>query len=76
VIQNWWLQAFMSGANSHYDGINPETDFTDELKVFTVPTLVMHGDGDQIVPIADSANAKVPNPDLLAFTRVQSARAA
>jgi pimeloyl-ACP methyl ester carboxylesterase len=65
----------MNGANAHYDGINPETDFTDELKVFTVPTLVMHGDGDQIVPIADSANAKVANLDLLAFTRVQSAGA-
>ena len=66
----------MSGANSHYDGINPETDFTDELKVITVPTLVTHGDGDQIVPIADSANAKVANRDLLAFTRMQSARVA
>lgn len=76
MIQNWWLQALMSDANPHCDGINSETDFTHELKLITVPTLVMHGDGDQIVPVADSANAKVANPDQLAFTRVQSATAA
>jgi non-heme chloroperoxidase len=42
---------------SFYDGIKAfsETDFTDDLKIIDVPTLVMHGDDDQIVPIADSA---------------------
>jgi non-heme chloroperoxidase len=57
VIQNWWRQAMMGGAKPHYDGIKAfsETDFTEDLKVITVPTLVMHGDDDQIVPIADSA---------------------
>ena len=47
----------MGGAKAHYDGIKAfsETDFTEDLKVITVPTLVMHGDDDQIVPIADSA---------------------
>jgi non-heme chloroperoxidase len=57
VVQNWWRQAMMGGAKPHYDGIKAfsETDFTEDLKVITVPTLVMHGDDDQIVPIADSA---------------------
>jgi non-heme chloroperoxidase len=47
----------MGGAKAHYDGIKAfsETDFTEDLKVIDVPTLVMHGDDDQIVPIADSA---------------------
>jgi non-heme chloroperoxidase len=57
VIDNWWRQAMMGGANAHYDGIKAfsETDFTEDLKNIDVPTLVMHGDDDQIVPIADSA---------------------
>jgi non-heme chloroperoxidase len=47
----------MGGAKAHYDGIKvfSETDFTEDLKIITVPTLVMHGDDDQIVPIAASA---------------------
>ncbi len=57
VIQNWWRQAMMGGAKAHYDGIRAfsETDFTEDLKAIDVPTLVLHGDDDQIVPIADSA---------------------
>lgn len=57
LIQNWWRQGMMGGAKAHYDGIKAfsETDFNDDLKAVTVPTLVMHGDDDQIVPIADSA---------------------
>jgi non-heme chloroperoxidase len=57
VIQNWWRQGMMGGAKAHYDGIKAfsETDFTEDLKIIDVPTLVMHGDDDQIVPIADSA---------------------
>ena len=57
VIRNWWRQGMMGGAKAHYDGIKAfsETDFTEDLKVIDVPTLVMHGDDDQIVPIADSA---------------------
>jgi non-heme chloroperoxidase len=57
VIQNWWRQAMMGSAKAHYDGIKAfsETDFTEDLKVINVPTLVIHGDDDQIVPIADSA---------------------
>jgi non-heme chloroperoxidase len=57
VIKNWWRQAMMGSTKAQYDGITAfsETDFTEDLKVITVPTLVMHGDDDQIVPIADSA---------------------
>jgi non-heme chloroperoxidase len=57
VVQNWWRQGMMGGAKAHHDGIKAfsETDFTDDLKAIQVPTLVMHGDDDQIVPIADSA---------------------
>jgi non-heme chloroperoxidase len=57
VIQNWWRQGMMGSAKAHYDGIKAfsETDQTEDLKAITVPTLVMHGDDDQIVPIADSA---------------------
>jgi non-heme chloroperoxidase len=57
VIQNWWRQAMMGGAKAQYDGIKAfsETDFTEDLKAITVPTLVMHGDDDQVVPIADAA---------------------
>jgi non-heme chloroperoxidase len=57
VIDNWWRQAMMGGAKAQYDCIKAfsETDFTEDLKVIDVPTLVMHGSDDQIVPIADSA---------------------
>ncbi|MDH7799064.1 MULTISPECIES: alpha/beta hydrolase [unclassified Beijerinckia] len=57
VIRNWWRQGMMGGAKAHYDGIKAfsETDFTEDLKTVDIPTLVMHGDDDQIVPLADSA---------------------
>ncbi len=57
VIQNWWRQGMMGGAKAHYDCIKAfsETDFTEDLQKIDVPTLVMHGEDDQIVPIADSA---------------------
>jgi non-heme chloroperoxidase len=57
IIQNWWRQGMAGSAKAHYDGIKAfsETDFTEDLKAIGVPTLVMHGDEDQIVPIADSA---------------------
>ena len=57
VIENWWRQGMMGGAKAHHEGIKAfsETDFTADLKSINVPTLVMHGDDDQIVPIADSA---------------------
>jgi non-heme chloroperoxidase len=57
LIQAWWLQGMMSGHKNAYDCIKAfsETDFTEDLKKFDVPTLIIHGDDDQIVPIADSA---------------------
>jgi len=57
VIRNWWRQGMMGGTKAHYDCITAfsETDFTDDLKAIEQPVLVMHGDDDQIVPIADAA---------------------
>ena len=57
VIDNWWRQGMMGGAKAHYDCIKAfsETDFTEDLKAIAQPVLIMHGDDDQIVPIADSA---------------------
>ncbi|GIL40789.1 non-heme chloroperoxidase [Rhodospirillales bacterium TMPK1] len=57
VIDNWWRQGMIGGAKAHYDCIKAfsETDFTEDLKKIDVPVLVMHGEDDQIVPIADSA---------------------
>jgi non-heme chloroperoxidase len=56
IIQNWWRQGMMGGIKAHYDGIVAfsQTDFVPDLKKITVPTLVMHGDDDQIVPYADA----------------------
>jgi len=57
TVRNWWRQGMMGGTKAHYDCIKAfsETDFTDDLKDIDVPVLVMHGDDDQIVPIADAA---------------------
>jgi non-heme chloroperoxidase len=57
VIQNWWRQGMMGGALAQYEGIKAfsETDQTNDLKAITVPTLVMQGDDDQVVPYADAA---------------------
>ncbi|CAG9205190.1 alpha/beta fold hydrolase [Burkholderia vietnamiensis] len=57
VIQNWWRQGMIGGAKAHYDGIKAfsETDQTEDLRSISVPTLVLHGEDDQIVPIADAA---------------------
>jgi non-heme chloroperoxidase len=61
VIDNWWRQGMMGSAKAHYEGIKAfsETDQTEDLKAITVPTLVLHGDDDQIVPIANSAHKAV-----------------
>jgi non-heme chloroperoxidase len=54
IREKWWLQAMMGGVKAGYDCIKAfsETDFTEDLKKFDVPTLILHGDDDQIVPIA------------------------
>lgn len=60
-VQNWWRQGMMGGANAHYQGIKAfsETDQTEDLKAITVPTLVLHGEDDQVVPIAASAHRSI-----------------
>ena len=57
LIQSWWMQGMMSGFKNAYDCIKAfsETDFTEDLRKFDVPTLIIHGDDDQIVPIGASA---------------------
>tara|TARA_R110000787_G_scaffold47646_2_gene115233 strand:+ start:7281 stop:8177 length:897 start_codon:yes stop_codon:yes gene_type:complete len=57
TVDNWWRQGMMGGAKAHYDCIEAfsETDFTEDLKAISVPTLVMHSRNDQIVPYDDSA---------------------
>jgi non-heme chloroperoxidase len=61
LIDNWWRQGMMGGAKAHYDCIKAfsETDFTEDLRAITVPVLVMHGEDDQVVPIADSAHKAI-----------------
>jgi non-heme chloroperoxidase len=55
--ESFWLQGMQAGFKGVLDCIKAfsETDFTEDLKKIDVPTLVLHGDDDQIVPIADSA---------------------
>ncbi|WP_175874311.1 alpha/beta hydrolase [Burkholderia sp. BCC0397] len=57
VIQNWWRQGMMGSAQAHYEGIKAfsETDQTEDLQLIGVPTLVLHGEDDQIVPYKDAA---------------------
>jgi len=57
VRESFWLQAMLASIKGTYDCIKAfsETDFTEDLKKFDVPTLILHGDDDQIVPIANSA---------------------
>jgi non-heme chloroperoxidase len=63
IRQNWWRQSMMGGTKAGYECIKvfSETDFTEDLKKIDVPTLVMHGEDDQIVPIdaAGRASAKI-----------------
>jgi len=57
MIDSFWLQGMQAGHKNTFDCIKAfsETDFTDDLKHFDVPTLIVHGDDDQIVPIAAAA---------------------
>ncbi|WAC29445.1 alpha/beta fold hydrolase [Ancylobacter sp. SL191] len=69
VINNWWRQGMMGAAKAHYDGIKAfsETDQTADLKAMTVPTLVLQGDDDQIVPYKEAAELQaklLPKPTL------------
>jgi non-heme chloroperoxidase len=57
VRLNWWRQSMMGGAHNQYECIKAfsETDFTEDLRAIEAPVVLMHGDDDQIVPIAASA---------------------
>lgn len=61
VVRNWWRQGMMGSALAHYEGIKAfsETDQTEDLKKITVPTLVLQGDDDQVVPYKDAALKQV-----------------
>ena len=56
IRRQWWLQGMSGGIKAHYDCVKAfsETDFTEDLKKIDVPTLVLHGDDDQIVPYQDA----------------------
>ena len=57
MIDSFWLQGMQAGARNTFECIKAfsETDFTEDLKKFDVPTLIIHGDDDQIVPIGNAA---------------------
>ncbi len=57
ILDQFWLWSMQAGAKNAYESIKAfsETDFTEDLKKFDIPTLVMHGEDDQIVPVKDSA---------------------
>jgi non-heme chloroperoxidase len=61
TVRNWWRQGMEGAAKQHYDciAVFSETDFTEDLKRIDVPVLVMHGDDDQVVPVADSAQLSI-----------------
>ena len=72
LIDNWWRQGMEGGAKAQYDSIEAfsETDFTDDLQTITIPVLVMHGEDDQVVPIAASAHKAIkllPNGTLKTY---------
>jgi non-heme chloroperoxidase len=72
VIDAWWLQGMQGGHKNTFDSIKAfsETDFTEDLKKFDRPTLIVHGDDDQIVPIDASAHAAkklVPHAELKVY---------
>lgn len=72
MIRNWWRQGMQGSAKAQFDCIKAfsETDFTEDLKAIHVPTLVMHGSDDQVVPIKSSASRTVeimPNATLKVY---------
>ena len=72
LIDSFWAQGVQGGHKNTYDSIKAfsETDFTEDLKKFDRPTLIVHGDDDQIVPIDASARAaarRVPHAVLKVY---------
>jgi len=73
IIDSWWMQGMMGGYKNTYDCIEAfsETDFTEDLKKFDVPTLIIHGDDDQVVPIDAAGRASamiVKNAKLIVYS--------
>ncbi|GAB5376003.1 MAG: alpha/beta hydrolase [Acuticoccus sp.] len=62
LIRNWWRQGMMGSASAHYQciAVFSETDQTADLKAIDVPVLLLHGDDDQVVPIANAAKKAAP----------------
>ena len=72
LIQSWWMQGMMGGHKNTYDSIKAfsQTDFSEDLKKFTIPTLIIHGDDDQIVPIDAAGRTSkrlVPHAQLIVY---------
>jgi len=72
MIDSFWLQGMMGGHKNTFDSIKAfsETDFTEDLKKFDRPTLIVHGDDDQVVPIDASGRASkrlVPHAELKVY---------
>jgi non-heme chloroperoxidase len=72
LVQAWWMQGMMGGHKNTFDSIKAfsETDFTEDLKQFTIPTLIIHGDDDQVVPIDAAGRASktlVPHATLIVY---------
>jgi non-heme chloroperoxidase len=72
IRRHWWMQGMMGSIHGHYECIKQfsEVDYTEDLKKFDVPTLVMHGDDDQIVPIGAAAmlsSKLIPNATLKVY---------
>jgi len=72
LIHTWWMQGMMGGHKNTFDSIKAfsETDFTEDLKQFTIPTLIIHGDDDQVVPIDAAGRASktlIPHATLIVY---------
>jgi non-heme chloroperoxidase len=72
LVHTWWMQGMMGGHKNTFDSIKAfsETDFSEDLKKFTIPTLIIHGDDDQVVPIDASGRASktlVPHATLIVY---------
>ncbi len=61
ILDQFWLWSMQSGLKNAYDSVKAfsETDFNEDLKKIDIPTLVLHGDDDQIVPVQDSSKKSV-----------------
>ena len=75
IREHWWYQGMMGGVKAHYDCIKAfsETDSTEDLKKFDIPTLILHGDDDQTVPISMGRELASKYPAMSTFHAVPGA---